>query len=132
MNQTLTTISLAGQPPVATAFDQFGNPLANQPEIDAGTDTITGPLELDSNVTVLPVAGSQLTIAGGISGTGGLTIGGVPGNPGRGGNSQRRERLRGGTTVAAGTLIVSNSSAIAAGTSLTIGAGTGPLLDFVR
>ena len=124
VNQTLTSISLAGQPPVATAFDQFGNPLVNQPEIDAGTDTITGPLELDSNVTVLPVAGTPLTIAGGISGAGGLTIGGVPGTPGQGtvilsgANS-----YSGGTTVAAGTLIVSNTSAIAAGTNLTIGAG---------
>ena len=123
VNQTLTTVSLAGLPLAPAAFDQFGNPLANQPEIDAGSDTITGPLELDSDVTVLPVAGTPLTISGGISGAGGLTIGGVPGTPGQGtvilsgANS-----YTGGTTVCAGTLVLTQSSAIAAGTSLTIGA----------
>ena len=84
VNQTLTTVSLAGLPLTPTAFDQFGNPLANQPDIDAGSDTITGPLLLDNNVTVLPVAGSPLTISGAISGAGGLTVGGAPGTPGQG------------------------------------------------
>ena len=73
VNQTLTSISNTGQPPEATALalDQFGNPLASQPDFDPGTDTITGPLVLGSNVTVLPAAGSQLTVSGGISGAGG-------------------------------------------------------------
>ena len=72
VNQTLTSISNTGQPPEATALalDQFGNPLASQPDFDPGTDTITGPLVLGSNVTVLPAAGSQLTVSGGISGAG--------------------------------------------------------------
>ncbi len=39
--------------------------------IAAGSsDTISARVVLDSNVTVLPAAGSQLTISGGISGTG--------------------------------------------------------------
>ena len=69
VNQTLTSIGVAGQPPLATAYDQFANPLVNQPAFNAGTETITGPLTLSSNVTVFPAAGSPLTIAGQITGT---------------------------------------------------------------
>ena len=125
VNQTLTTISNTGQPPEATALalDQFGNPLASQPDFDPGTDTITGPLAFDSNVTVLPAAGSQLTVSGGISGAGALTVGGVPGTPGRGTVVLTgTNTYSGGTVVSAGTLILANSSAIADGTGLTIGA----------
>ncbi len=130
VNQTLTTVSLAGQPLAPTAFDQFGNPLADQPEIDAGTDTITGPLELDSNVTVLPVADAPLTISGGMSGAGGLTIAGVPGNPGQGkAILSGANSYTGGTTVCAGTLVLTQSSAIAAGTSLTIGADAASIFN---
>ena len=130
VNQTLTTVSLAGLPLTPTAFDQFGNPLANQPDIDAGSDTITGPLLLDNNVTVLPVAGSPLTISGGISGAGGLTVGGAPGTPGQGTVILAGQNgYTGGTIVSAGTLILSNSSAIATGTNLTVGAGASFLFD---
>ena len=38
--------------------------------VSAGSDTISAPVALDSNVIVLPAAGSQLTISGGISGAG--------------------------------------------------------------
>ncbi len=36
--------------------------------VSAGTHTIGAPTVLDSNVTLLPAAGSQLTISGGLSG----------------------------------------------------------------
>jgi autotransporter-associated beta strand protein len=116
--QALTSISLAGQPLRATAYDQFGNPMATQPAFDAGTNTITSPLALTGNVTVLAAAGSQLTISGGISGTGPLTVSG-PGTVVLSG----ADNYTGGTQVTAGALVVDNASAIAAGTNLTVGAG---------
>ena len=88
--------------------------------VSSGSDTISAPLSLDSNVTVLPAAGSQLTISGRISGSGALTVN----NPGKvvlsGANS-----YTGGTTVSAGTLVLANALAIAKGTSLTVGAEAG-------
>ncbi len=127
VNQTLTTISLAGQPLAATAFDQFGNALAlaNQPVFDAGSDTITSPLALASNVTICPAADSQSTICGGISGTGMLTING----PGGTVVLTNMNTYSGGTQVSAGTLVVSGASAIAADTSLMIGAGGAFIFD---
>ena len=113
VNQTLTSISNTGQP---LALDQFGNPLANQPALNG--NTITDSLVFDSNVTVLPAAGSQLTISGAINGQGGLTVN-APGTLVLSGTNG----YTGGTTVSAGTLVLSNSSAIAAGTGLTVGAG---------
>ena len=107
VNQTLTSIRVAGQPPVATAYDQFNNSLVNQPAFNAGTDTITGPLTLSSNVTVFPATGSPLTIAGQITGAGALTID----DPGTvvlsGANG-----YTGGTIVSDGTLVLTNSSAL--------------------
>ena len=68
---------------------------------------------------MLPAAGSQLTISGGISGTGqSLSVNGQGTVDLSGANS-----YTGGTTVSAGTLAVTNPSAIAANTSLTVGAG---------
>ena len=97
VNQTLTSISYAGSPKKMTAFDQFGNPMATQPAFNAGTSTITSPLALTSNVTVLAAAGSQLTISGGISGTGQLGVNG-PGTVVLSGAEQvhRRNGSRGG------------------------------------
>ncbi len=40
----------------------------------SSSDTISAPLALDSNVTVVPAAGSQLNISGGVSGAGSLTV----------------------------------------------------------
>ncbi len=117
VNQTLTTISLAGQPLAATAFDQFGNALTNQPAFNAGTDTITSPLTLVAAVSVLPASGSQLTIAGGISGPGSLTVNALGTVVLTGLNS-----YAGGTNVAVGTLVVANSTAIATGTDISVGA----------
>ena len=117
VTQSLTQIIVSGQPPAVTALDQFGNPLVSQPAFDAESDTISSALALSGNVTVLPAAGSQLTISGGISGGGGLTIA-----------DQATVVLTapngysGGTTVSAGTLILANSLALAAGSSLTVGA----------
>jgi autotransporter-associated beta strand protein len=122
INQTLTSIRVADQPPLATAYDQFANPLVDQPAFDAASDTITGPLTLSNNVTVFPAAGSPLTIAGQIAGAGALTID----NPGivllSGANG-----YAGGTIVSDGTLVLANASAIASGSSLTVGAGAGLL-----
>ncbi len=87
--------------------------------VAAGSDTINAPVLLDSSVLVLPAAGSQLTISGGISGAGqSLTVDDQGTVVLTGTNS-----YSGGTMVSAGTLITTNPSAIAANTSLTIGAG---------
>ena len=119
VNQTLTTISLAGQPLTATAFDQFGNPMAIQPAFDAATDTITSPLPLVSSVVVTPAASSQLTISGGISGAGSsLTVNG-------GGTLilSTANSFTGGVSVTSGTLVAANAGAIPSGSSLLVGAG---------
>ena len=116
VNQTLTSIT--AQPQAATAWDQFGNPLASQPTFIAGSDTISSPLPLENNLTVLPAAGSRLTISAAISGAGqSLTING-PGTVVLAGMNS----YTGGTTITAGTLILTNASAIAANTSLMVGA----------
>jgi autotransporter-associated beta strand protein len=87
--------------------------------IAAGSDTISAPVALQSNVNVLPAAGSQLTISGGIGGAGqSLSVNGQGTVVLSGANS-----YTGGTTVSAGTLVLANSSAIPANTSLTVGAG---------
>ena len=120
VNQLLTSISNAGQPPLAMVLDQFGNPLVNQPAFNVSLDTITGSLVFDSSEVVLPAASSVLTISGSISGEGGLTVGAAGTVVLSGANS-----YSGGTTIAAGTLVATQSSAIAAATSLTVGAGRG-------
>ena len=84
----------------------------------AGSDTISAPVALDSNVALLPAAGSQLTISGAISGPGALSVDDRGTVVLTGTNT-----YTGGTTVVVGTLIVPNPSSIAANTSLTIGAG---------
>ncbi len=86
--------------------------------VSSGSHTISAPVELDSNLTVLPAAGSQLTISGGITGAAVLTVDDrgkviLSGTNG----------YTGGTAVSAGTLIVSSASAIPANSNLTVGAG---------
>ena len=75
-------------------------------------------MALESNVTVLPAAGSQLNISGGVSGAGSLTVN-APGTV----VLAAHNSYTGGTTVTAGTLVVNNASAIAAYTSLTVSPG---------
>ena len=92
--------------------------------IAAGSHRIGAPVVLDSNAVAIPAAGSQLTISGAISGAGqSLSVGGS----GTGGSGTvvlgAANSYTGGTIVSAGKLILANSAAIAAGTSLTIGAG---------
>ena len=91
--------------------------------VAAGQDTIDAPVALNSSATILPAAGSQLTISGGVSGAGGLTINDQGTVVLTGANS-----YAGGTTVLAGTLVLASPSAIATGTSLMI--GTGDVFDF--
>ena len=172
VSQTLTSINLTtGQQPfVATAFDQFGAALANQPTFNwslldspgltvnldgvsasvadvtlggstiaqqgsGGTlqlasgatltvaansaATISAPVALGGNATLSPDAGSKLTISGGVSGAGESLTVDNSGTVVLGG----ADSYTGGTTVSAGTLILTNSSAIAANTGLTVGAG---------
>jgi autotransporter-associated beta strand protein len=118
VNQTLTSITAGGQPLAATAFDQFGNPLASQPALDSGSGTITSPLTLNGSVTMLPAAGSQLTISGGIGGAGGLIVNG-PGTVILAGANT----YTGGTTVSNGTLQATAAAALPSGGCLTVGAG---------
>jgi autotransporter-associated beta strand protein len=84
----------------------------------AGKDTIGVPVVLQSNVVVLPAAGSQLILSRGISGPGQFTVD-APGNV----IFTAANTYTGGTTVSAGTLTITTPSAIATGTSLTVNAG---------
>jgi autotransporter-associated beta strand protein len=93
--------------------------------VSSGSQAISAPLALDSNLTVSPAAGSQLTISGGIDGAGQSLLVNDWGTVVLSGAAN----YTGGTTVSAGTLIVSNSSAIAAGTSLTVGADAASLFN---
>ncbi|MGA2254435.1 MAG: autotransporter-associated beta strand repeat-containing protein, partial [Thermoguttaceae bacterium] len=84
-----------------------------------GNDAISAPVVLASNLIVSPAVGSQLTISGEIGGAGqSLSVDDRGTVVLSGLNS-----YTGGTTVSAGTLVLANSSAIAANTSLTVGAG---------
>jgi fibronectin-binding autotransporter adhesin len=93
--------------------------------VAAGSHTISAPLTLGSNVTVVPAAGSRLTVSGGVSGAGkSLTVNGNGTVVLSGATS-----FTGGTTVSEGTLILANPSAITANTSLTVGAAAALILD---
>ena len=86
-----------------------------------GTHMISAPLILAGSGDIAPASGTQLTISGDISETGGsqsLTLSDAGTLILSGSNS-----YSGGTVVTAGTLIVNNSAALPDGTSLTVGAG---------
>jgi hypothetical protein len=84
----------------------------------AGTQTITAPVVLDSNLTISAAAGTLLTVSGPITVNGhAITVIG-PGKvifsgPGSSGLST--------TTVASGKLVIQNSSLLADGSNLTVG-----------
>ncbi len=86
--------------------------------VSAASQTIAAPVQLVSYTAIDPAASATLTISGGISGTGALAIDGEGTVIFTGTNS-----YQGGTSVSAGTLVVTTPSAIAANTSLTVGAG---------
>ena len=87
--------------------------------VAAGSDTISAPLVLGSNLLIDPAPGNTLNLSGAISGAGkSLTVGQAGTVVLSGTNS-----YSGGTVVSAGTLIVTSASAIADGTSLMVGAG---------
>jgi autotransporter-associated beta strand protein len=91
--------------------------------VSAGSQTISAPMALTSSVMVLPATGSQLTLSGPIGGTGSsLTLDGG-GKLVLGGQNT----YTGGTKVAAGTLDLASPTALAANTSLMIGADAGLL-----
>ena len=86
--------------------------------VAAGWHTISAPVVLDSSVTVLPAADWELTVSGGISGSGGLSVD-APGTMVLGG----ADTYTGGTNVLAGTLAATSASAIPDNTSLVVGSG---------
>jgi autotransporter-associated beta strand protein len=86
--------------------------------VSSGSHTISAPVELDSSLAVLPAAGSRLTISGGITGAGALTVDDAGTVVLSGTNG-----YTGGTLVNVGSLIIANASALPDGTSLAVGAG---------
>ncbi len=85
----------------------------------AGSNTISAPVALLSNVVLAPAAGSQLNVSGNISGAGqSLSVDGSGTVVLSGANS-----YSGGTTVSTGTLVETSAASIPANTGLTIGAG---------
>jgi hypothetical protein len=118
VSQTLTSISLASPSSTPLALDQFGNPLSNQPAFDPESETITGPLSLTGNTTIVSTAGCQLAFSGGIGGIGGLTVNGLGTVLLTGADS-----YSGGTTVISGLLVAASSNALPLGAALTVGAG---------
>ena len=90
--------------------------------VSAGNQTIDAPVVLNSNVVVVPAAGSRLTVSGSIGGTGSsLTLDGgkliLSG----------QNTYTGGTKIVAGTLDLASPTALAANTNLMIGADAGLL-----
>jgi fibronectin-binding autotransporter adhesin len=91
----------------------------------AGTHTISAPLVLAGSADVAPVAGTQLIIGGNIGATNGsqsltLSDAGILELSGINTNS-------GGTNILAGTLVLDTSTALADGSSLTVGRGASSL-----
>jgi autotransporter-associated beta strand protein len=88
--------------------------------VSAGSQTVSAPLVLGSNLLVLPVAGSTLAISGAISGPGeGVTVNDLGTVTLSGANS-----YSGGTIVTSGTLVAASAGALPAGSSLLVGAGS--------
>jgi autotransporter-associated beta strand protein len=91
----------------------------------SGTQTISAPIVLGGNLVVSTTAGDLLKLSGGVSqatpglslslsGNGALVLSGT-------------DSYRGGTAVLGGKLFVASNFAIAAGTSLTVGANAASL-----
>ncbi len=87
--------------------------------VASGDQTIGAPVQLDSSLIVAPVAGTRLTISGGITGAGGLTVNDAGAVVLSGTNA-----YAGGSAVLSGTLIVTSPSSLPANANLTIGADT--------
>jgi autotransporter-associated beta strand protein len=99
----------------------LGTPSGASIAVVSGTHTISAPIVLEGNLTVSATAGGALDLSGSVSDGGahlGLTLSGNGALILSGTGS-----YTGGTTVAGGTLYLTNSTAILAGTSLTVGAG---------
>ena len=86
--------------------------------VSAGSQTIAAPVQLVSNTVVYPAASAMLNVSGGVDGAGqSLSVDDQGTVILSGVNS-----YTGGTMVSAGTLIVTDTSAIPANTGLTVGA----------
>jgi autotransporter-associated beta strand protein len=88
----------------------------------AGTHTINAALTLGSDVTLQNESGTTLTLAGVVSGTGGLTQAGAGTITITGENT-----YSGGTTISAGTLLANNTAGSALGSSSVTVQGSGTL-----
>jgi len=88
--------------------------------VSGGSQAISAPMTMASNLIVTPSSGATLNISGNISqtGTSSLTLLG-PGMLILSGSNT----YSGGTNVDAGTLVVTSGTALPDGTSLTVGAG---------
>jgi len=92
--------------------------------VTAGSHVISVPLALQSNVTLLPAGGSQLTISGGISGAGQLVMSGS-GTVILGGVNSNS----GGVEVSAGRLVVISPAALKDKCDLAIGSAAAFAFD---
>jgi autotransporter-associated beta strand protein len=88
----------------------------------AGTHTINAALTLGSDVTLQNESATTLTLAGVVSGTGGLTQAGAGTITITGENT-----YSGGTTISAGTLLANNTAGSALGSSSVTVQGSGTL-----
>ena len=94
---------------------------SNQPTISdlAGSHLISNALSLVTNVTVSSAAASQITLAGNIAGSGGLTESGLGTTTLSGNNS-----FSGGVMINGGTLLANSATALAGGSVNLYNGGT--------
>ncbi len=110
------TTTLAGTQSIA--FNANGGTLPRLMQNNSGTVLINTPLALQSMVTLAGFGGGQVTLAGIVSGAGGI----IKDSPGNLRISRNDNTYSGGTTLSAGRVIMPTGSG---GTSFAL--GTGPI-----